>query len=175
MSGLKPEIILTDKAGKLLEVEALAYPEDTNLIVDPYTGLEEPEASMAEVVANAEATLPRPPGEIISAQAVGLNATWLFRLVLLDFKGQHHCKAETVEKTLRQLMWQIAPLEIQSLGLDHFELLEPCITAFRVLSCLCDQVKKLETAGSFPTTTFIFSIHQEAALRRYQVALANLP
>jgi hypothetical protein len=36
-------------------------------------------------------------------------------------------------------------------------------------------VKKLETAGSFPPTTFIFSIHQQAALRRYQVALANLP
>jgi hypothetical protein len=175
MSERKPEIILTDKAGKLLEVEALAYPEDVNLIVDPYSDLEEPEASMAEVVANAEATLPRPLGEIISAQAMGLNATWLFRLVLLDFKGQHHCKAETVEETLRQLIWQIAPLEIQSLGLDRFELLEPCITAFRVLSCLCDQVKKLETAGTFPPTTFIFSIHQEAALRRYQVALANLP
>jgi len=171
----RPEIILTDKAEKLLEVDALAYPEDTNLIVDPYTGLEEPEASMAEVVANAEATLPRPLGEIISGQAVGLNATWLFRLVLLDFKGQHHCKAETVEETLRQLMWQIAPLEIQSLGLDRFELLEPCITAFRVLSCLCDHVKKLVAAGTFPPSTFIFSIHQQAVLRRYQVALANLP
>jgi hypothetical protein len=175
MSERKPEIILTDKAGKLLEVDALAYPEDTNLIVDPYSALEEPEASMAEVVAKAEATLPRPLGEIISAQAVGLKASWLFQLVLLDFKGQHHCKAEIVEETLRQLMWHIGPLEIQSLGLDRFELLEPCITAFRVLSCLCDQVKKLETADSFPPMTFIFSIHQEAALRRYQVALANLP
>jgi hypothetical protein len=175
MADSRPEIILTDKLGKLLEVDALAYPEDTNLIVDPYSDLEEPEASMAEIVANGEATLPRPLGEIISAQAIGLSATWLFRLVLLDFKGQHHCKAETVEETLRQLIWHLAPLEIQSLGLDRFELLEPCITAFRVLSCLCDQVKKLETAGSFPPMTFIFSIHQEAALRRYQVALANLP
>jgi hypothetical protein len=175
MSELKPEIILTDQEGKLLEVEALAYPEDINLIVDPYSDLEEPEASMAEVVANAEATLPRPLGEIISAQAVGLNATWLFRLVLLDFKGQHHCKAETVEETLRKLIWQMAPLEIQSLGLDRFELLEPCITAFRVLSCLCEQVKKLETAGSFPPTRIIFWLHQEATLRRYQVALDNLP
>jgi hypothetical protein len=73
------------------------------------------------------------------------------------------------------LIWQIAPLEIQSLGLDRFELLEPCITAFRVLSCLCDQVKNLEAAGSLPPITFIFAIHQQAALRRYQVALANLP
>ena len=54
MSERKPEIILTDQEGKLLEVEALAYPEDTNLIVDPYSDLEEPGASMAEVVANAE-------------------------------------------------------------------------------------------------------------------------
>ena len=172
---MRPEIILTDKAAKLLEVEALAYPEDTNLIVDPYSVLEEPEASMAEVIANGEATLPRPLGEIISAQAMGLNATWLFRLVLLDFKGQHHCKAETVEETLRQLMWHLAPLEIQSLGLDRFELLEPCISAYRVLSCLCDQVAKLEAADSSPPSTLIFSLHQQAALRRYQVALANLP
>ena len=175
MSGLRPEIILTDKAGELLEVEALAYPEDIHLIVDPYAVLEESDATMGELIARAEATLPRPLGEIITARAQALRATWLFRLVLLNFDHQHNCRAKTVEETLRQLLWQVAQLEVQRLGLDRFELLEPCISAYKVLSCLCDQVAKLEAAGSSSPSTLIFSLHQQAALRRYQVALANLP
>lgn len=174
MASKRPEVILTDKEGALLEVDALAYPEDKNLIVDPYAVLEEQQATMGELIARAEATLPRPLGEIIPAQAKGLIATWLYRLVLLDFDKQLHCRAETVEETLRQLIWQVVSLKVNRLGLDRFELLEPCISAYRVMSCLCDQVTKLEAAGSSPPTTLIFSIHQHAAMRRYQLALANL-
>jgi hypothetical protein len=170
----RPEIILTDQEGALLEVDALAYPEDKNLIVDPYAVLEEQQATMGELLARAEATLPRPLGEIIPAQAEGLSATRLYRLVLLDFDQQKHCRAETVEETLRQFIWQAASLKIVSLGLDRFELLEPCISAYRIMSCLCDQATKIEAAGSSPPTTFIFSIHQDAAMRRYELALANL-
>jgi len=174
MASLRPEVILTNKEGAILEVDALAYPEDKNLIVDPYAVLEERQATMGELVARAEATLPRPMGEIIPAQAKGLIATWLYRLVLLDFDKQPHCRAETVEETLRQLIWQVASLKVHRLGLDRFELLEPCISAYRVMSCLCDQVTKLEAAASSPPITLIFSIHQDAAMRRYQLALANL-
>lgn len=174
MASKRPEVILTDKEGALLEVDALAYPEDKNLIVDPYAILEEQQATMGELIARAEATLPRPLGEIIPAQAKGLIATWLYRLVLLDFDKQPHCRAETVEETLRQLIWQVVSLKVNCLGLDRFELLEPCISAYRVMSCLCDQVTKLEAAGSSPPKTLIFSIHLHAAMRRYQLALANL-
>ena len=174
MARKSPEIILTDREGALLEVEALAYPEDKNLIVDPYAVLEEQQASMDELIAGAEATLPRPLGEIIPAQAKGLSATWLYRLVLLDFDKQPHCRAETVEETLRQLICQVASLKVHRLGLDRFELLEPCISSYRVMFCLYDQVTKLGAAASSPPTTLIFSIHQDAAMRRYQLALANL-
>jgi hypothetical protein len=174
LASKRPEVILTDKEGALLEVDALAYPEDKNLIVDPYAILEEQQATMGELIARAEATLPRPLGEIIPAQAKGLIATWLYRLVLLDFDKQPHCRAETVEETLRQLIWQVVSLKVNCLGLDRFELLEPCISAYRVMSCLCDQVTKLEAAGSSPPTTLIFSIHQDAAMRHYELALANL-
>ena len=174
MARKSPEIILTDREGALLEVEALAYPEDKNLIVDPYAVLEEQQDTMGELIARAESTLPRPLGEIIPAQAKALSATWLYRLVLLDFDKQPHCRAETVEETLRKLVWQAASLKVHRLGLDRFELLEPCISAYRVMSCLCDQVTKLEAAGSCPPTRLIFSIHQDAARRRYQLALANL-
>jgi hypothetical protein len=174
LASKRPEVILTDKQGALLEVDALAYPEDKNLIVDPYAVLEEQQATMGELIARAEATLPRPLGEIIPAQAKGLSASRLYRLVLLDFDKQPHCRAETVEETLRKLIWQVASLKVQRLGLDRFELLEPCISAYRVISCLCDQVTKLKAAGSFPPATLIFSIHQDAALRRYQLTLANL-
>jgi len=174
MASLRPEVILTDQEGALLEVDALAYPEDKNLVVDPYAVLEEQQATMGELIARAEATLPRPLGEIIPSQAKHLSATWLYRLVLLDFDKQPHCRAETVEETLRQLIWQVASLKVHRLGLDRFELLEPCISAYRVMSCLCDQVTKLEAATSSPPITLIFSIHQDAAMRRYQLALANL-
>ena len=174
MASKVPEIILTDKEGALLEVDALAYPEDKNLIVDPYTVLEEQGATAGELIAHAEATLPRPLGEIIPARARGLGATWLYRLVLLDFDKHPHCRTETVEETLRQLIWQVASLKVRRLGLDRFELLEPCISAYRVVSCLREQTIRLAAAGSFPPATFIFSIHQHAAMRRYQLALANL-
>jgi hypothetical protein len=174
LASKRLEIIFTDQEGALLEVDALAYPEDTNLIVDPYAVLEEQQATMGELIARADATLPRPLGEIISAQAKGLIATRLYRLVLLDFDQQKHCRAETVEETLRQLIWQAASLKIASLGLDRFDLLEPCISAYRIISCLCDQVTKIEAAGSSPPTTLIFSIQQDAAMRRYELALANL-
>jgi hypothetical protein len=170
----RPEIILTDKDGALLEVDALAYPEDKNLIVDPYAVLEEQQATMDELIAGAEATLPRPLGEIIPAQAKGLSATWLYRLVLLDFDRQPHCRAETVEETLRQLIWRVASLKVHRLGLDRFEMLEPCISSYRVMFCLCDQVANLGVANCSPPTTLIFSLHQDAAMRRYQLALANL-
>ena len=174
MASKRPEIILTDDDGALLEVEALAYPEDKNLIVDPYAVLEEQQDTMGELIAQAEITLPRPLGEIIPAQAKNLRATWLYRLVLLDFDKQPHCRTETVEETLRQLIWQVASLNVHRLGLDRFELLEPCMSAYRVISCLCDQVTKLEAAGSSPPTSLIFSIHQDAAMRRYQLAVENL-
>ncbi|MEJ2428996.1 MAG: hypothetical protein P8075_08775 [Deltaproteobacteria bacterium] len=174
MASLRPEIILTDQDGAHLEVDALAYPEDKNLVVDPYALLEEQQATMGELIARAESTLPRPLGEIIPAQAKNLSASWLYRLVLLDFDKQPQCRVETVEETLRQLIWQVASLKVHRLGLDRFELLESCISAYRVISCLCDQVTKLEAAGSSPPTSLIFSLHQDAAMRRYQLALANL-
>jgi hypothetical protein len=175
LADRRPEIILTDKAGELLEVDALAYPEDTHLIVDPYAVLEESKTTVGDLVAEAEATLPRPLGEIIAAKAKGLLANRLFRLVLLDFERQRHCQAKVVEDTLRKLVWQVTLLKSRRLGLDRFELLEPCISAYRVLSCLCDQVQKMEAAGSGPPRKLIFSIKQPAVLRRYQVALENLP
>ena len=46
-----PEIILTETPGPLLEVDALIYPEDTYLIVDPYTPIKEPEDSSKEIMA----------------------------------------------------------------------------------------------------------------------------
>lgn len=175
MPGNRPEIILTSTSGELLEVEVLAYPEDTQLIVDPYTILEEPQATASELTAMAESALPRTLGEIISVPAKGMGAKWLYRLVLLDFGLQKHCRAATVENTLRELIRQVTTLQIRRLGLDRFEFLEPCISAYRVLSCLCDQVKKLSAAGVTPPDRLIIALHKKAAMRRYQLALVNLP
>lgn len=175
MPGSRPEIILTATSGELLEVEALAYPEDTHLIVDPYTILEEQQATAVELTAMAEAALPRALGEIISVPAKGMGAKWLYRLVVLDFDLEKHCQAETVENTLRELIQRVTNLKIRSLGLDRFEFLESCISAYRVLSCLCDQTKKLKAVGSSPPDSLIFAVHTKAAMRHYQLALANLP
>ncbi len=169
------EIIIADTGGEFLEVDALAYPEDTHLIVDPYSVPEEPDATMSDLVALAENTLPRPLGEIIMAKAHNMSATWLLRLVLLDFDRQQHCRARIVEETLRELMWQVACMKVRLLGLDRFELLEPCISAYRVVSCLRKQIRNISTAGIIPPTSLILSIQQPGALRHYQVALANLP
>ncbi|MFP3870014.1 MAG: hypothetical protein ACLFVT_03920 [Syntrophobacteria bacterium] len=171
----RPQIILTDTSGELLEVDVLAYPEDTYLVVDPYATVEDPGTSMENLVARAESTLPRPLGEITAAPARGMGARWLVRLVLLDFHRRWPCRAKIVEETLKQLIWQGTRLGARYLGLDRFELLEACISAYRVLSCLCHEVMKVKAGGGSPPIKLIFSIQQPSALRHYQMALANLP
>ena len=175
MPGTRPEIILTATSGELLEVEALAYPEDTHLIVDPYTVAEHPQETIVELTAMAEAALPRTLGEIISVPAKGIAAKWLYRLVLLDFDLQKHCRAETVEHTLRELIRRVTDLKIQRLGLDRFEFMERCISAYRVLSCMCDQARRLKATGCSPPESLIFAVHKKTTMRHYQLALANLP
>ena len=171
----RPEIFLSHTAGELLEVDVLAYPEDTYLIVDPYSTLDLPEAGSSDIIAEAEATLPRPLGEIITTKTKDMTATWLLRLVLLDFNRQKHCRAKTVEEILCQLVWQATLLKAQRLGLDRFELLQPCVSAYLVLSCLCKQITKVRAAGNSPPTALVFSIHQPSVLRHYELALTNLP
>jgi hypothetical protein len=170
----RPDITLSDVSGNLLGADVLAYPEDTYLVVDPYSAVDEPAASMPELIARAESTLPRPWGEIITARGTGVGATWLLRLVLLDFQGQRVCRAEVVEETLCRLVRQGARLKARRLVLDRFELLEPCISAYRVLSCLCRETARVRAADCQVLTTVIFALQQPPALRHYQMALANL-
>ena len=175
VAGGTPKLILTDTSGDLLKVDVLAYPEDTFLVVDPYAEMDEPQVDMDDLIAKAEATLPRPLGEIIAARPKNLRATRLFRMVLLDFKQRRYCRAKIVEETLRQLICQVTSLQVRRLGLDRFDLLEPCISAFRVLHCLTQQMMSLKAAGISPPETLIFSLSQPSVFRRYQLALENLP
>jgi hypothetical protein len=170
-----PEVILTDIPGKALQVDLLVYPEDTYLVVDPYATLDEPEMPVADIVAAAEATLPRTLGEILPTRPNGVEAKQVLRLVLLDFNRGRSCGAGLVEQTLRRVIREGTQLRALKLGFDRFELLESCITAYRVLSFICREVARLELSGGLPPKTLIFSLQHPAALRRYQVALENLP
>ena len=175
MARRPPEIILTDTPGELLQVDALAYPEDTYLVVDPYSPLRAMETPFSNVVAEAEAILPRPVGEIISAGVPEVAAARLFRLVLLDLNESRPCRSRVVETTLRRLIREVADLGARHLGLDRFELLEPCISAYRLIFCLLDETARLDSSGALPPDILTFALHHPAALRHYQVALAHLP
>jgi hypothetical protein len=171
----KPEIILTDVRGEHLGVDLLAYPEDTYLVVDPYSPLDDPATPAAQLVVEAEATLPRSMGEILPARLPGVTATRVVRLVLLDFNQPCPCRGHVVEETLRRLIREGAQLGTRHLGLDRFELLEPCISAYRLLSCLLREMERLGDSGLPPPERLTFALHRRAALRHYEVALANLP
>jgi hypothetical protein len=171
----QPEIILTDTPGELLHVEALAYPEDTYLVVDPYSPVRGMETPFSDLVAEAEAILPRPVGEIIPACVPEVAAARLFRLVLLDLGDPRPCRSRVVETTLRRLIREVADLGVRHLGLDRFELLEPCISAYRLISCLLGETARLDSSGVHPPETLTFALHHPAALRHYRVAVANLP
>lgn len=175
MADRRPEIILTEIPGEHLEVDVLAYPEDTYLVVDPYSPLEEPATPAAELVVEAEARLPRSVGEILPARLPGVAATRVMRLVLLDFSQPCPCQGHLVEETLRRLIGEGAQLGARHLGLDRFELLEPCISAYRLLSCLLREIARVQDSGRPPPESLTFALHRPAALRHYQVALANLP
>lgn len=172
----QPEIILTDTPGEQLQADALAYPEDTFLVVDPYSPVRAMEVPFSNLVAEAEAMLPRPVGEIIPACVPEVAAARVFRLVLLDFNEPRPCRrSRVVEKTLRRLIREVADLGVRHLGLDRFELLEPCISAYRLLSCVLRETTRLDSSGVLPPDTITFALHRQAALRHYKVALAHLP
>lgn len=175
MARRQPEIVLTDTPGEHLKADALAYPEDIYLIVDPYSPVRAMEAPFSNLAAEAEAVLPRPVGEIIPACVPEVAAARVFRLVLLDFNEPRPCRGRVVEKTLRRLIREVADLGVRHLGLDRFELLEPCISAYRLLSCLLRETTRLDSSGVLPPDTITFALHHPAALRHYQVALAHLP
>jgi hypothetical protein len=175
MARRRPEIILTDSPGELLQVDALAYPEDTYLVVDPYSPLRAMETPFSDLVAEAEAILPRPVGEIIPACVPEVAAARLFRLVLLDLNEPRPCRSRIVETTLCRLIRELADLGVRHLALDRFELLEPCISAYRLISCLLGATARLDSSGVLPPDTLTFALHHPAALRHYQVAVAHLP
>ena len=175
MARRQPKIILTDTPGEHLQADALAYPEDTYLVVDPYSPVRAMEAPFSNVLAEAEAILPRPVGEIIPACVPEVVAARVFRLVLLDLNEPRPCRNRVVEKTMRRLIREMADLGVRHLGLDRFELLEPCISAYRLLSCLLRETTRLDSSGVLPPDTITFALHHPAALRHYQVALAHLP
>jgi hypothetical protein len=54
-------------------------------------------------------------------------------------------------------------------------LLEPYISAYRIISCLLGETARLASSGVLPPDTLTFALHHPAALRHYQVAVANLP
>jgi hypothetical protein len=175
LADTKPGIILTDIPGEHLEVDLLAYPEDTYLVVDPYSALDDPAIPAAQVLVEAEAILPRSMGEILPARFPGVAATTVVRLVLLDFGQPCPCQGHVVEESLRRLLREGAQLGARHLGLDRFELLEPCISAYRVLSCLFREMERLGDSGPPPPERLSFALRRRATLRHYEVALANLP
>jgi hypothetical protein len=175
LADKRPEIVLTDIRGEHLQVDLLAYPEDTYLVVDPYSPLDDPGIPAAELIVKAETIVPRSVGEILPARLPEVAATRVVRLVLLDFGQPCPCQGHVVEETLRRLIEEGARLGTRHLGLDRFELLEPCISAYRLLSCLLREIERLGDSGLPPPERLTFALHQRAALRHYQVALANLP
>jgi len=54
-------------------------------------------------------------------------------------------------------------------------LLEPCISAYRLISCLLGETARLDSSGVPPPDTLTFAFQRPAALRHYQVAVAHLP
>jgi hypothetical protein len=175
LAGKRPAIILTDTPGEHLRVDALAYPEDTYLVVDPYSPVRAVETPPSDLLAEAGAILPRPVGEILPARVSEVAAARVFRLVLLDLNEAPPCRTRVVEKTLRRLIREATGLGVRHLGLDRFELLEPCISAYRILSCLVRETARLDSPGVLPPEKLTFALHHPAALRHYQVALAHLP
>jgi hypothetical protein len=167
--------MINDTPGELLQVDALAYPEDTYLVVDPYSPLRAVEKPFSDLVAEAEAILPRPVGEIIPACVPEVAAATVFRLVLLDLNEPRPCRSRVVETPLRRLIRDVADLGVRHLGFDRFELLEPYISAYRIISCLLGETARLASSGVLPPDTLTFALHHPAALRHYQVAVANLP
>ena len=156
--------------GSGLEVDVLIYPEDTHLVVDPYSPVLTPEEEFSEIIERAGSTLPCSVGEVLVGNPVSVRAELLLGIVLMDYEREHPAlTAKEFRGGMGRLGASLAALEPESLGFDRFELVERWLSAARILSAL------LESVGGISSLRRVcFSFAEEACIKRFRIAAENL-
>ena len=168
-------ILLSQQDACGLAVDLLAYPEDTYLVVDPYSGMGQTPSSWFKVLQEAQHKLPRPVGEVFLYRSPSVLARYLVRMVVLDFENSPAVRAEVLETTLQDVFRQASWLGLRSLCLDRMELLENSLSAYRLLKIIrdcCDGAASHGTGNGFQS--IVLTLTPGPCWRRFEMAFCHL-
>jgi hypothetical protein len=168
-------ILLSQQEACGLSVDLVAYPEDTYLVVDPYSGVGQTPSSWFKMAQEAQDKLPRPLGELFLHRSPLVLARYLVRMVVLDFEYTPAVRAEVLEAALQDLFRQASWLGLRSLCLDRLELLENSLSAYRLLKMIrdcCDGAARHGTG--YGLQSIILTLTPGPCWRRFEMAFCHL-
>jgi hypothetical protein len=177
MQAMQPatSILLSQQEACGLSVDLVAYPEDTYLVVDPYSGMGQTPSSWLKVVQEAQHKLPRPLGEVLLYRSPSVLARYLVRMVVMDFENAPTVRAEVLETALQDVFRQACWLGLRSLCLDRVELLENSLSAYRLLKMIrscCDGAAPPGTGLGLQS--IVLTLTPGPCWRRFEMAFCHL-
>jgi hypothetical protein len=166
---------LSQHEAERLAVDLLVYPEDTYLVVDPYSEADNPLQSWLKVTQEAELQLPRPMGEVRLCQSGAVRARFVLNMVVLDFEALPPVRPEVLESALHRVFRQAIRLRVRSLCLDRLELVEKTLSAYRIVKSI-QQALQGVWAGSAGCLldAVILTLVPGPCWRRFEMALSHL-
>jgi hypothetical protein len=168
-------ILLSQQEACGLAVDLVAYPEDTYLVVDPYSGPGQTPSSWFKALQDAQHKLPRPLGEVFLYRSSSVLARYLVRMVVLDFEKPPAVRTEVLETALQDVFRQASWLGLRSLCLDRMELLENSLSAYRLLKIIreCCTGAAPNGAGN-GLRSIVLTLTPGPCWRRFEMAFCHL-
>jgi hypothetical protein len=168
-------IQLSQQEAPGLPVDFLVYPEDTYLVVDPYSMAGSDAASWFKVVEEANLFLPRPLGEVAVGRSPTVQARYLVRMVVFDFENLPPLNTEVLQTSLQHTFQHAARLGARSVCLDRLELLENSVSAYKLLKMIAQSWTR---SFSYPLAdgfdSIVLTLAPGPCWRRFEMALINL-
>lgn len=167
---MRPRVHLLVGEGGLLPVDVLAYPEDTFLIMDPYSEIRAPKESWGELMVQAEATLPRSPGEVlINPRADYVTAQNLALMVVFNLDVDPPLGERALRESGEKLAQALLDIRPGSLCFDRFEMLTRWLSEAKIIKGL---LGPLGPVGSL--NRIYFNLKSLVQAKRFRMAYENL-
>lgn len=168
--SVRPPVHLLVGDGALLDVDVLAYPEDTFLIMDPYSEIGEVKESFGELMAKAEANLPRVAGEVLlNRRTDHVAAGCLALMVLFNLDFDPPLGEAALMESGENLARTLSEMGPESLCFDRFEMLTRWLSEAKIMKGLLGPL-----AGLKSLTRVYFNLKNVVQAKRFRMAHDNL-
>ncbi len=169
-----PEIQLRVQDPTEIDTDILVYPEDRYLIVDPYSSITAPRESATSLVNYAMWSLPRRLGEVIVSKGDSIRASYLMKMVVVDFEAIPQVQVSVFEEAVKEVFRKAAILKAKSICFDRLDLVERYHSAYKVVNTLVRSVVPFQLQAASRIGLFVLTFTEGPVLRRFEIACSNL-